>query len=406
MSIKILCIDDDPIFRKLIERILNSQGYTVTTAVNGVEGVKAARKVSPDLIITDNEMPEMDGITAVKVIRQVHATTHTPIIMLTGLNTISDMQAGYDAGVDDYLTKPFKAEELVLRVEAMLRRVARIQQSVQEHETKTIGVFSLRGGAGCSSVATNLGLGLRALWESSVCLVDLSIPVGSLDILLDINSQRSVSALVDQESDNIDEDYIRQLLVEHPSGLRVMTGFKDPVDAELLTENMVAMMIDSIISNYYYTIIDLPHDFNSITLTALDRIDNLLLVFKPDMISVRQLVACLDILDRLEFPEESVRIIINWTISSGGIATPRIQEAIGRDVLLTIPHVADLWNEAINLGKPIIGGDPAHPAVQQFEELCWKFSTIADQSKTKEHYSDMRRRLTKRFAQRKKNQKE
>ncbi|MEO0561284.1 MAG: response regulator, partial [Chloroflexota bacterium] len=180
----ILVVDDSEVIRKLNEVHLKRAGYDVLLAENGRVGVQMARKHSPDAIVMDVQMPEMDGYEATRLIRKVHNTMHTPIIMLTSLSTLANMQAGYDAGADDYLTKPFKPNELVLRVAGVLQRVERASNAAKGHETLIIGVFSLRGGAGCTSFATNLAVGLAQLWESPTVLADLVTPIGACDLLL------------------------------------------------------------------------------------------------------------------------------------------------------------------------------------------------------------------------------
>jgi pilus assembly protein CpaE len=272
MSKTILVVDDSEVVRKLIDYQLSQAGYTILTASDGSEGVHMARKHEPDVIIMDVQMPEMDGYEASRLIRQVHATMNTPIIMLTSLANVSSMQLGYDAGVDDYLTKPFQPNELQLRVEAILRRVKRVEASVQEHETSIIGVFSLRGGSGCTSLATNLAVGLTTLWDRPAMLTDFATPMGSCDIFLDVTTDNHLGTILQHDLKSADEELIRGYLENHTSGVRLLAGIQNPVDAELLSENLVSLIINTVAQESFYTILDLPHNFEAATLVAIDKV--------------------------------------------------------------------------------------------------------------------------------------
>ncbi|MDZ7615089.1 MAG: response regulator [Flavobacteriaceae bacterium] len=117
----VLLIEDNSDIRKFITEQLEDQ-YHVITASNGKEGIKYAEKFVPDLIITDVMMPEMDGITMVKVLRKNELTNHIPIIMLTGKVMQEDKMEGLETGIDAYLTKPFSVSELELRITNLINQ--------------------------------------------------------------------------------------------------------------------------------------------------------------------------------------------------------------------------------------------------------------------------------------------
>ena len=126
---KILVIDDDNAINELIKINLELQGYTVIQAYNGVDGFALAKQETPALIILDVMMPEVDGFTVAQRIRQCAETAETPIIMLTALSQLNDKVNGFNIGVDDYLTKPFEIDELLVRVRALLKRTRQIPKS-------------------------------------------------------------------------------------------------------------------------------------------------------------------------------------------------------------------------------------------------------------------------------------
>jgi len=120
----ILIVDDEPRYVKLVEINLQTEGYQVRTASNGQEAVEAVAGDQPDLILLDVMMPIMDGFTATTRIREF---SNVPIILVTAKGEERDRVRGLDAGADDYIVKPFSAQELLARVRAVLRRAERQQ---------------------------------------------------------------------------------------------------------------------------------------------------------------------------------------------------------------------------------------------------------------------------------------
>ena len=140
---KILVIDDDITINELIQVNLELQGYKVITAYDGITGFALAKQEQPDLIILDVMMPEIDGFTVAKRIRECAQIQDTPILMLTALSQLNDKVKGFDIGVDDYLVKPFEIEELKVRTRALLKRTNAIPKSMATKEVLTIGDITL-----------------------------------------------------------------------------------------------------------------------------------------------------------------------------------------------------------------------------------------------------------------------
>ena len=122
-DIKILLVDDEPDILELVGYNLSTAGYNVHTANNGSEGVAKAKKEKPHLIILDVMMPEMDGIEACEQIRKTPGLENVIITFLTARGEDYSQVAGFDAGADDYITKPIKPKVLVSKVKSLLRRI-------------------------------------------------------------------------------------------------------------------------------------------------------------------------------------------------------------------------------------------------------------------------------------------
>lgn len=136
---KILVVDDEDLLVKGIRFNLQTEGYEVLTGSNGLEALRLTQTESPDLVVLDVMMPEMDGLTACAKIREF---SNVPIILLTAKTADMDKLIGFDHGADDYLTKPFNILELKARIKALLRRSTAPSTKAAEN-TLTIGAISL-----------------------------------------------------------------------------------------------------------------------------------------------------------------------------------------------------------------------------------------------------------------------
>lgn len=135
-DIKILLVDDEPDILEIVDYNLSAEGYQVIKAENGLEAIKKAKKHQPHLIILDVMMPEMDGIEACEKIRAIPDLSETIITFLTARGEDYSQVAGFEAGADDYITKPIKPKVLVSKVKALLRR---FKDSVNEESTVSLG---------------------------------------------------------------------------------------------------------------------------------------------------------------------------------------------------------------------------------------------------------------------------
>jgi two-component system alkaline phosphatase synthesis response regulator PhoP len=133
---KILLVDDEPDILEIVGYNLVQEGYQIITAVNGKEAIEKAKKELPDLIIMDVMMPEMDGMEACENIRKIPELNNVIITFLTARNEDYSQMAGFDAGADDYITKPIKPKLLVSKVKALLRR---LKDKDQSSETLNVG---------------------------------------------------------------------------------------------------------------------------------------------------------------------------------------------------------------------------------------------------------------------------
>ncbi|MEN9347977.1 MAG: response regulator transcription factor [Flavobacteriales bacterium] len=136
---RVLLCEDDPNLGTLLSEYLNAKGFEADLAVDGQEGSKLVKRNSYDFFILDVMMPVKDGFTLAREIRQ--DDKHTPILFLTAKSMKEDTLQGFEVGADDYMTKPFSMEELLVRMNAILRRTAALPESDDEAQEFEIGTY-------------------------------------------------------------------------------------------------------------------------------------------------------------------------------------------------------------------------------------------------------------------------
>ena len=376
MAARVLVVDDSQVTGKVTQAYLEAAGYEVRTVLDGQMALQAAEDQPWDLILLDVVLPGIDGFEVCRRLRKLPATAHVPIIMLTSKSTIADKKVGFEAGADDYLTKPVEAADLQMRAAAQLRRAARPTPETAAATAiagRMAAVYSLRGGTGASSIAINLGIMLARLWSAPIPLLDLAMPVGVCDTMLNLRPQNRLDSLVSKPIDAIDGDVVKGFLTAHTSGVQLLAGLEDPVSAELLTDKVVGLMLEPLRERYPLVIMDLAHDLSPASVAALDQAETVILPIAPELNSVRLARAALDVFKALGY-EKELLVIVNCVFAKPGLSRPQIEKALGLPIHTVIPYYENIWTQAINLGAPPLLGVVDSALLTIFEDLAWQVS--------------------------------
>ncbi|HSD87536.1 MAG TPA: response regulator [Kofleriaceae bacterium] len=204
MAPHVLVADDDAWILRMVATVLEKRGYSVETAVDGEDALQRALARTPDLLITDVMMPKMDGWSLVRQLRSHTELAMLPVIFLTALSSEDDRIRGFRLGADDYVTKPFRFEELDLRVAKTLRRTA---QAVQDTRDQLAG-SGLRGDlsqVGLSSLLVLIEM------ERKTGLLQLRAPEGPSAQIL-VREGKVVHARLDELDEPVDAECVYYLL--------------------------------------------------------------------------------------------------------------------------------------------------------------------------------------------------
>ena len=403
---RILVIDDEPLYHKMIAHALEAEKYQLDFAVSGNEGLQKAKINKPDLIITDVMMPDIDGYEVTRLLRREPQFAHIPILVLTAQAGLQNKLKSFEAGADDHLTKPFEPEELAARLAALLRRAESISPRTlpgAEHEdARLIAVHSLRGGTGCSSLAVNLGVGLASLWKTPTILLDLTMVAGQVALMLNATLKRTWADIAKYKPAELDIDMLESIVGKHESGVAFIAAPTYPTEAETITGGILDASLQMLRKHYDYMVADLPHDFNDIVVRTLDTADVILLTTAPDVASIRAAAAALDTYSKLNYPPEKIKLILNATFPKHGLPKDKIEAALGMPVKVTIPYTPDLFVEAINFGQPLILSKPDEPIGGLLEDLAFFLSRDVHKKSRPENPTETWKRVYQRYSERKK----
>jgi pilus assembly protein CpaE len=369
---RILVVDDSAFNLKIVSAILAPAGYEITTASNGREALERVDSVQPDLIILDVMMPELNGYEVCRRLRRKVTTMHRPILMLTANDSLEERVYGLEAGADDYMSKPFEAPELQARVKALLRRFAPTKNEplAAARQGKVIAVFSLRGGIGVSTLATNLAVGLAQLWGQPAALVDLALASGQSALMLNLPLRHSWADLARADLSEIDIELLDSVLLSHPCGTRALASSSRPEQSELIDAEKVAHVIGLLRERHEYVILDLPHDFSETTLAGLDAADHVLAVLAPELASVRAMACTLETFDQLDYSRDRFSLVLNNTFERGGLARKDIEATLKQPIAFGLPYAADILLSAINRGVPPVAELPNKPIAAALEDCA------------------------------------
>ncbi len=381
MAIKILAVDDNEVNLKVVNATLSHAGYEVITATSGAQALELLEKIKPELVLLDVAMPEMDGYEVCRRLRSLPQSASIPVIMLTAHDSLEEKMKGYEVGADDYVIKPFQPAELVARMKVLLRRATTGQLALPTGSASVTAVFSLRGGVGVSTVATNLAGGYCKIWGKSTVLVDLCFYGGQSALMLNIPLRNTWSDLAKLPVDEIDADLVQKVLLTHSSGLYVLAAPRKVEEGDLITPELVVKTIELLRTRFQYIVIDLPHDLSGTTLAALDQANDILTVFAPELASVRDTAETLDVFTRLEYVPDHIRLISNWIFEKHGLPRKDIETALRKQIQLVIPFASETFVSAINFGIPPVLDPNRGPITEFFEDFSYFMSSEEDREK-------------------------
>ena len=375
MAEKILVIDDDLDTLRLVGLMLQRQGYQIIAATNGQQGLEKATGESPNLILLDLMMPDMDGYEVTRRLRAEPATANIPILMFTAKTQLDDKVAGFEVGADDYLTKPTHPSELQSHVKALLSRssqkVGKVDTSQFEQHGYVVGLISARGGMGVSALSANLAASLFKKIQADVVLAELTPGQGSLGLDLGITKQNGLADLLIKPAGEISRALITDHLVAHMAGFKLLAASNHPRDFQLINqisqyENLVARM--STLGRFI--VLDLGMGLPPFVQRLLPLINEMVVVMEGTPNTIIHTRALIDDLIEFGTAKDHIAAVLNNRIrSENQMPLAEVQKQLGYPVVATLTPAPELFLQASRLKTPAVLCQPDSLTTQQISKL-------------------------------------
>jgi len=373
---RVLFVDDEEQIRKLLSTWLARHGYEVTVATDGWEALKAIRTKAPDLVITDVNMPNMNGLELTRRMRADHRTARIPVIMLSARKQADDVLTGYAEGADEYIPKPVEMAVLAAKVEVLLRRFAAPHGGAVAKRGGNVVLFVHgKGGVGCTTLAVNAAVALAATTIYLVTLLDLNLEFGNAPMLMNLTSPRTLADLAENAHDQLDETTFSTYLEQDRSGVRVLAGCDLPERAELVTVPAVQQAIDLLQKQSDYVIVDTPASFSQQVLSVLDATDAAVIVTAAHLPSLKATKQALEVLEKLSFPSERTVLVVNRT-SAAGVEMDHVARFFNRKPDIVVPYT-EATDDAADRGRPLTVLHPDSAASKMIRDLAARIAVAA-----------------------------
>jgi len=376
MAEKILIVDDDLDTLRLVGLMLQRQGYQISAATNGQQGLEKAIEETPDLILLDVMMPDMDGYEVTRRLRQNPSTISTPILMFTAKAQMDDKLVGFEVGADDYLTKPTHPSELQSRVRTLLSRVGEKKASgvstASGNKGYVIGVLAARGGLGITTLSANLAAGLYVRTKNEVIVAEMLPGQGSLNLELGLESRKGlVDILSMSKISDITKESVLDVLTNHGSGIEVLASSDRPRDMHLSSQvaNYQAM-ISRLATSARFVVLDLGVGIQPFAPKILPMCDEVVIVLEGVPNTIIHTKSLVEDIVSFGVHKRSISIVLNNRVRSDTqLPSSQVQTNLEHEIVSTLTPAPELFVQAARMQMPAILCQPDSLTTRQVNKL-------------------------------------
>ena len=377
MPEKILIVDDDLDTLRLVGLMLQHQGYRINAANSGIQAIAMAQTDKPDLILLDIMMPDMDGYEVARKLRGDPLTHSIPIIMFTAKTQVDDKVEGFEAGADDYLTKPTQPRELFAHVKAVVGRGKKPSTPVSAPPTSrnrgyVTGVLGVKGGLGISTLALNLGISLQGRSKKNVIIAEFRPGFGSMGLDLGFLNPEGLCRLLEGSPEDINQSSIDTELYQHKSGVRLLMSSYNPADAKFIS----AVDHFEAISRYLaymaaHIVIDLGPGITPLTDRILTLCDEVIVVLEPIPNTIVRTLTLVDELAKKGFGEGRVNTVLyNRQRTEMQYTLAQVQMEYRHPISIVFTAAPELTYQCSKANVPLVMQHPDNLTSQQFAKLA------------------------------------
>ncbi len=372
MADKILVVDDDPDTVKFINIMLSRLGYVVVSATSGMEALERVQVEHPDLIILDVMMPGMDGYEVSRNLRRNPKTATTPILMFTAKTTIEDKLAGYDAGVNLYLTKPIHPIDLQANIRNLLTQKVAKAETTSDHGY-VVGVLSATGGAGVSTIALNLAITYAKKFNTKVIAAEMRPGQGSWALDLNLTEPVGLVNLLGMELHDVTTDAVSKELIQTNFGIKILSASNQMEKVECAAAtSQLERVIDHLTSLAAIVVLDIGTSFHPGFNAILNKCNELIMVVEPQPVPIKRskLLASELHLKGFGSLKTMSTVTVNRTRSDIVLNISQVEQILGYPAVMGFPPVVEQAYRAADRAVPLVSIQPDGIIAMQFTTLA------------------------------------
>ncbi len=295
------------------------------------------------------------GEPALKLVqRLVTECPATAVICASRDSTPDLILRSVRSGARDFIRLPIVEEELTTVIERTAEFAAAHANDEPKKRGKAIAVFSSKGGCGCSLIATNLAV----LQTTPTVLMDLNLQAGDLELFLGLKPKFSLADVVENR-DRLDDALLASYLTPHSKNLSLLAAPIKAESAEDIEPKHIYEVLELLRQRFDCVIIDTPHSFDSVTISALDHADQIVVVLTLEIHAIRSTRRTLEIFDRLGYPRKKIRLIVNRWNKNVELDQKQVERFLGERMVGFIQSDYRTAVNSLNLGQPLVESAPA-----------------------------------------------
>lgn len=292
-----------------------------------------------------------------------------PVVVCSSNLTADLMLYGVKKGVRDFIRFPFDPSEISEMLQRMARQVPRGGMEMQRSGV-TYVFFSYKGGLGTTFLACNTAVAIARLTRMRVLLWDLVIQNGDVPFFFDYEPSSTVSDLLENQ-ENIDETYLRATLPLHQTGISILAGPKRPEEAEVIRNDQLQALHQTLVRHYDYLVIDGGHALTDQIISAMDHSKYILLITDLHLPVLKNTLRCLEIFERLGYNQEKIKILLNrYNSKYQKFDLDKAEEILRHPISYTMANDYMMVSRSLNTGIPVAELDENSLLARQFNGLA------------------------------------
>ena len=390
--IRVLIVDDIPSTLENLQKLLSFEDdiEVCGTAADGRKAIEETRRLQPDVVLMDVNMPVLDGIQATEILAQ--EVPGSPVIIMSVQGERDYLRRAMQAGAREFLIKPFSGDELI----ASIRRVHQLEQKKESFLAKAPAaqagapapqraergemfvVFSGKGGIGKSVLSANLAVALAMETGARVALVDLDLQFGDVGVLLNLDHSRSITDLTDAPG-HVDPEFVQDVLASGPEGVKVLLAPISPELADLVTAEHLRVIMEELRRSFDFIVVDTASHLTELNLEMIEQASRVIVMSALTIPAIKDTKLTLKVLDSLSVDPERILLLLNRSDAHSDFNKEAVEQNLRFPISLQLPHDPKIVAASVNRGAPFVSTNPEVEISRAVRELVSRLVPLAEQ---------------------------